>query len=79
MNKLYLSFAWVICAIGIYFEANEIIWRAIRSVGLGGHAIGAIFIIIPFAVLALEWLVVVGVPVLFIIDYIKGRKPDDNL
>lgn len=73
-KKSYLLLAWIICAIGIYFEINEFIWRGIRSVGLGGHAIGAIFIIIPFGVLAIEWLIVVAVPVMFLLTYIKGPK-----
>jgi hypothetical protein len=74
MNRLYLLFAWAICFTGIYFELNEMIWRAIRSVGLGGHPIGVVFVAIPFFVLAVEWLVVAAVPVWFVMDYIKSFK-----
>jgi hypothetical protein len=74
MNKLYILFAWATCVTGIYFEVNELIWRAIRNAGLGGHAIGAVFIIVPFGVLAFEWLVAVVVPALFIIDIARSGQ-----
>ncbi|MDQ5977310.1 MAG: hypothetical protein QG602_282 [Verrucomicrobiota bacterium] len=74
ISKVILVAVWVLCVVGIVFDFDDRVWQFIRSHGFGGHAIGLLFVWIPFAILALEWIAAIVVPVLFLRDYSSPHR-----
>jgi len=50
----------MLCVLGIRSGFNERVWQFLRSLGLGDHSLGVLFVWIPISVLAAEWIVSVG-------------------
>ena len=61
--------------VGIGFEFHEILWQFFRKNGLGGHPIGGLFAMVAYAVLLLEWSLVICLPIFIII---LSRRKNTN-
>ena len=66
---------WILCILGIKFGFSESVWQTLRNHGLGDHALGVIFIWVPFFILTLEWIAACGIPILLSISLYKKSNP----
>lgn len=66
--RLLIIVGWIVCMVGLYYDAHNMVWRGLRGMGLAGHAIGVLFAVPVIGLYVLEWLVVIGAPILFLLS-----------
>jgi hypothetical protein len=59
---------------GVATNAHDQLWQFMCAHGLGGHALGVLFIWVPLVLLAAEWILIVGTPIWIFILIQKKRK-----
>ena len=78
LKLILASIIWLLCVAGIYFDCDERLWRGLRAAGLGGHAIGLLFLPLPYLLLLVEWAAAICLPIYLVWTFSKSARQRFN-
>lgn len=74
LRPIHALVLWPLALVGVLTGAHDRLWNVLRACGLGDHALGAFFVLFPLGLLAVEWLLLFGLPAWAILVLAKNKR-----